>query len=80
MAALDSRAMVQFRLGNYDAAITDLDAVLRLEPAIANSRYLRGVVRLKNGDRAGREDIETALRMSPNLAEFYARHGVGPAS
>jgi hypothetical protein len=80
MAALDSRAMVQFRLGNYDAAIADLDAVLRLAPAIADSRYLRGVVRLKKGDRAGQEDIETALRMSPHLAEFYARHGVAPGT
>jgi tetratricopeptide (TPR) repeat protein len=78
MAALDSRAMVQFRLGNYEAAIADLDAVLRLEPGQAESRYLRGVVRLKSGDQAGRQDIETALRMSPNLAAFYARHGVAP--
>jgi tetratricopeptide (TPR) repeat protein len=80
MAALDSRAMVQFRLGNYDAALADLDAVLKLAPAVPNSRYLRGVVRLRKGDQAGREDIETALRMSPQLAEFYARHGVAPAS
>lgn len=78
MAALDSRAMVQFRLGNYEAAIADLDAVLRLAPAQAESRYLRGVVRLKTGDQTGRQDIETALRMSPNLAAFYARHGVAP--
>lgn len=80
MAALDSRAMVQFRLGNYDAALADLDAVLRIAPAIPDSRYLRGVVRLRNGDEAGREDIETALRMSPRLAEFYARHGVAPGT
>jgi tetratricopeptide (TPR) repeat protein/transglutaminase-like putative cysteine protease len=80
MAALDSRAMVQFRLGNYDAAIADLDAVLKIAPAIPDSRYLRGVVRLNKGDRAGAEDIETALRMSPRLAEFYARHGVAPAT
>ena len=80
MAALDSRAMVQFRLGNYDAAIADLDAVLRIAPALPDSRYLRGVVRLRNGDKAGHEDIEKALRMSPRLAEFYARHGVAPAS
>lgn len=77
-AALDSRAMVQFRLGNYEAAIADLDAVLRLAPGQAESRYLRGVVRLKTGDQAGRQDIETALRMSPNMAAFYARHGVAP--
>lgn len=80
MAALDSRAMVQFRLGNYDAALADLDTVLRLAPAVAESRYLRGVIRLKKGDQAGREDIEKALRMSPQLAEFYARHGVAPDS
>ena len=80
MAALDSRAMVQFRLGNYDAAIADLDAVLRIAPAIPDSRYLRGVIRLKNGDQAGRDDIEKALRMSPRLAEFFARHGVAPVS
>ncbi|HWK40940.1 MAG TPA: DUF3857 domain-containing protein [Croceibacterium sp.] len=79
MAALDSRAMVQYRLGNYDAAITDLNAALRLAPGLPESRYLRGVVRLKKGDSAGREDIDTALRMSPHLAEFYGRHGVVPA-
>lgn len=80
MAALDSRAMVQFRLGNYDAALADLDTVLRLAPAVAESRYLRGVIRLRQGDQAGREDIEKALRMSPHLAAFYARHGVAPGS
>jgi tetratricopeptide (TPR) repeat protein len=80
MAALDSRAMVQFRLGNYDAALADLDTVLRLAPAVAESRYLRGVIRLRKGDQAGRDDIEKALRMSPHLAEFYARHGVEPGS
>lgn len=78
VAALDSRAMVQFRLGNYEAAIEDLNAVLKLAPAVPNSRYLRGIVRLRKGDEAGREDIETALRMSPHLAKYYARHGVAP--
>jgi tetratricopeptide (TPR) repeat protein len=76
--ALDSRAMVQFRLGKYDEAITDLDTVLSLAPSVAPSRYLRGVVRLKKGDEAGKADIAAALRMEPQLAEFYGRHGVGP--
>lgn len=80
MAALDSRALVQFRLGNYDAALADLDTVLRLAPALAESRYMRGVVRLRQGDQAGREDIEKALRISPQLAQFYARHGVVPGT
>lgn len=80
MAALDSRALVEFRLGSYDAALDDLNAVLKLAPGIPNSRYLRGIVRLKKGDQAGREDIATALRMAPRLDEYYARHGVAPAS
>jgi tetratricopeptide (TPR) repeat protein len=79
-SALDSRAMVQFRLGHYEAALADLDAALVLTPALAPSRYLRGVVRLKTGDAAGRADIAAALRMAPQLAEFYARHGVSPDS
>jgi tetratricopeptide (TPR) repeat protein len=76
--ALDSRAMVQFRLGKYDEAITDLNTVLTLAPALAPSRYLRGVVLLKKGDEAGKADVAAALRMEPQLAEFYGRHGVAP--
>jgi tetratricopeptide (TPR) repeat protein len=79
-AALDSRALVEYRLGDYDAALADLNAVLKLAPAVPASRYMRGVTRLKKGDKGGREDIETALRMSPSIAEFYARHGVSPAA
>jgi tetratricopeptide (TPR) repeat protein len=79
MAALDSRALVEFRLGSYDAALADLEAVLKLAPYVSNSRYMRGIVRLKKGDAAGKDDIATALRMSPDIAEFYARHGVVPS-
>ena len=76
--ALDSRAMVRFRLGHLDEAIADLDEALELAPSLAASRYLRGVIRLEKGDKAGRRDIETALRMAPQLAAFYSRHGVAP--
>ena len=51
-----------------------------LAPGLAPSRYLRGIVRLRNGDPAGREDVETALRMAPELADIYGRHGVKPIS
>ena len=78
LAALDSRALVEFRLGSYDAALDDLNAVLKVAPNIPNSRYMRGLVRLKKGDAAGKVDIATALRMSPDIGEFYARHGVSP--
>ena len=73
---LDSRALVRFRLGMFDEAIADLDAALAVWPGLAPSMYLRGVVRLSAGDTAGQQDIATALSMQPQLADFYARHGV----
>lgn len=77
-AALDSRALVRYRLGNWDDAIRDLDAALAISPGLAESMYLRGIVRLHNGDRAGAQDIATALRISPQLPALYARHGIVP--
>lgn len=76
--ALDSRALVRFRLGMLDEAIDDLDAALEVAPGLAASLYLRGVIRLTRGDEKGSDDIGTALRMSPQLEQFYARHGVTP--
>ncbi len=75
-AALDSRALVRYRLGNVPEAISDLDAALDLSPGLAPSLYLRGILRLESGDRGGRRDIETALRIQPQLPAFYARHGI----
>lgn len=43
-AALDSRAMVWFRLGRYDDALRDLNAALEEVPGMAPSRYMRGVI------------------------------------
>lgn len=75
---LDSRAMVNYRLGDLDAAMRDLDSALELVPGLAASRYLRGIIRLESGDTGGRDDVATALRISPELAERYAVHGLSP--
>ncbi len=64
-AALDSRALIHFRLGDYAAALADLDAVLAVQPDLAESHYLRGIVRLHAGDAGGREDMATGLLMAP---------------
>lgn len=77
-AALDSRAMAYYRRGEYDKALQDLEAALKLSPGTAGSRYLRGIVRLKLGDNGGRKDIETALGMSPIIALQYDKWGVKP--
>ena len=77
-AALDSRALVSYRLGNLDEALRDLDDALELSPGLAPSLYLRGIVRLQRGESTGTQDIATALRIAPQLPVFYARHGILP--
>jgi tetratricopeptide (TPR) repeat protein len=76
--SLDSRALVRFRLGQTAEALADLDAALALSPGLSPSIYLRGVIRLTTGDRRGREDIATALAMSPQIADYYAHYGIRP--
>ncbi|QZH74467.1 MAG: DUF3857 domain-containing protein [Erythrobacter sp.] len=79
-AALDSRALIHFRLGDYSAALADLDAVLEVQPDLAESHYLRGIVRLHADDAGGREDMATGLLMAPQMEQFYTRHGILPPS
>ena len=73
---LDSRAMVSYRMGDYDGAIRDLDSALEVWPGQAASLYLRGLVKLKIRAAGAREDIDQALRISPQLKRRYAMHGV----
>lgn len=74
--ALDSRAMVRFRMKEFDAALGDLNAAIALSPGQAESRFMRGIVRLAKGEAGGRNDIAVALRIAPDIADFYARHGI----
>jgi tetratricopeptide (TPR) repeat protein len=76
---LDSRALVSFRLGRYEDAKRDLDAVLNAQPAMAESRFMRGVV-LARMDRKAESvsDLEVARRLKPRIDEDYARFGIKP--
>ena len=61
------------------AALSDLDLVLTKEPSLAASRYLRGLIRIEQGDdRAGRLDILHAKRISPTIELFYQGYGLVP--
>ena len=79
-AVLDSRALLLYRVGDKDAAMADLDAALRKQPGQAASLFLRGVIRLEQGDASGRDDIVQAGRISPGIARDYADWGVVPKS
>ena len=76
-AALDSRAMVWFRLGRYDEALADLDAVMAAAPNQSASRFMRGIV-LQRLDRTGEAatELKIARKTEPGIDRHYARYGI----
>lgn len=78
-AALDSRALVYFRLGRFDDALADLDAALSTRPDQAASLYLRGIVLIRQGKSAeSKRDLAAATFMSPLVANEYQPYGIVP--
>jgi tetratricopeptide (TPR) repeat protein/predicted aspartyl protease len=76
---LDSRGFVQLRLGDYDKAIADYDAALRLRPDNAWSLYGRGVAKIRKNTRdAGEADIANAVKIAPKIAEQFEARGITP--
>ncbi len=76
---LDGRAYAYLRLGEYDKAIKDYNAVLAANPRVASSLYGRGIAKLRSDDTAGGSaDIEAAKTVDPRIAEEFARYGVTP--
>ena len=78
-AILDSRALVSYRLGRYDDAMRDLDAVINAIPSMAESRFMRGVI-LARLDRKSESAAELAIarRIQPRIDQIYARYGIKP--
>ena len=56
----------------------DLDAALEQEPGQAASLFLRGLIRLEEGDRGGRDDLIRARRISPDIDHLYKGYGLVP--
>lgn len=76
-AALDSRALAHLRVGNLDQARMDVDAALLASPGLGESRLLRGIIKVKQGDtRNGLAEIELALAMRPSLEKTYKAWGL----
>ena len=74
---LDSRGLVHVRLGQYDAAVADYDAVLRLEPKSAWSLYGRGIAKRRKGLTAeGDADLKAAADIAPRLPDEAKRLGL----
>jgi tetratricopeptide (TPR) repeat protein/predicted aspartyl protease len=75
---LDSRALVELRLGKLDAALVDYDAALKANPRNAWALYARAIAK----DRAGKKDEaeadrKAALAINPGVAKRAAKYGLG---
>lgn len=76
--ALDSRAMVYFRLGRTEEALGDLNAALDSEPDMAAALYMRGVIRKAAGQAGSDGDLAGARMMSPRIDAEYGKWGIKP--
>jgi tetratricopeptide (TPR) repeat protein len=72
-AFLDSRGFVQFRRGDYAAAIASYDKAIAIRPKMPESLYGRGLARQKKGETAGgNADIAAARALKPDIVEQFA--------
>ncbi|NIJ67363.1 tetratricopeptide (TPR) repeat protein/transglutaminase-like putative cysteine protease [Sphingomonas leidyi] len=78
-AALDSRALVYFRMRRFEEALADINAALEQRPAAANSLFLRGLILRRTGDaKAGDAALAEAELLFPQVNEDFARYGIKP--
>ena len=69
---------VYLRSGQWDLAITDFDAALKLDPKTTKiALYGRGIAKSKKSDAAGaKSDIGAAQALKRDVDAEYARYGV----
>jgi tetratricopeptide (TPR) repeat protein len=76
--AFRNRGIARTEQNQFDLAIKDFDEAFRLDPSAGRGNeyalalYGRGIVRERDGDSRGREDVEHAKRLLPNVAEVMA--------
>jgi tetratricopeptide (TPR) repeat protein/predicted aspartyl protease len=76
---LDSRGLVRLRLGQYDQAIADYDAALKLQPKGAWSLYGRGLAEVRKGLKTqGEADMTAAAALAPRVPALAKRAGLQP--
>ena len=73
----ENRGFIYLKRGEFDRAIADYEAGLRLDPPNkADFLYGRGLARSKKGDAGGDADIAAAKAINPHIAEDFAKYGV----
>ena len=76
---LDSRAFVRLRLGDYDKAIEDYDAALKMSPQLSAALYGRGIAKVRKKNIVdGEADMANAQKITPKIAEQFTALGIVP--
>jgi len=76
---LEHRGFVRLRLGDYDKSIADYDDSLKFAPQDSWSLYGRGIAKIRRQKTAeGQADLEAAKKLSPQIADAFARRGINP--
>ena len=79
--ARSNRGFAYLKMGRFDQAIPDYDAALQQDAKDADALYGRGLAKLQSGDKGGGEtDIAAASAIKADVAAFFARHGLQPAT
>ncbi len=74
---LDSRALVQLRLGKLDDALADYDAAVTANPRNAWTLYTRAIAEKRAGkNEAAEADRKAALAINPGVAKRAAKFGL----
>src|SRR5262249_14026616 len=73
LAALDSRAYVNLKLGRFYNAIRDYEAALRIDPEIAESRYGQSMAMLKQQRGTAKTQAVAAKTCELGVAEVLAQ-------
>jgi hypothetical protein len=71
--------LVTFREGRLADAISQYTAIVERDPSYTGARYMRGIARLRAGDRAGgAADVAAANAVDSRIAGEFAAVGLTP--
>lgn len=77
--ALAARGLVHLRSSAPDKAVADLNLAVAALPKSAGALYVRGIAKLKKGDKPGGDaDLAAAKGLNAAIASNYAPFGIVP--
>ena len=78
-ATRETRGFIYLKMTHFDAAVSEFDTALQIDPKLAFALYGRGLAKLKNEDPAGETDLERSKKLQADIAEEYLRYGIASA-